>query len=189
MRHARNQRRKPAPLLRLRRGQRQRAHGASVKRAEERDDVLTLGVIARQLQRALNRLRAGVAVVNLVRPRHGRNLRQPRRQIHHVLVIKIRARHVDQFARLLLNGGDHIGMAVAGRSHGNAGGKIKKLVAIDIGHHDAAAALGHQRIRTRIGRRNIFLIALEHALGVRPGQGGLDLGTDVSKNRLRSWSW
>ena len=123
-----------------------------MKRPEERDDVLPLGVIARQLQRALNRFRARVAVINLVRAGHGRNLRQPLRQLHHVLVIEIRARHVDQLARLLLNGGDHMRMAVAGRSHGDARRKIKKLVAIDIRDHDAAAALSHQRIRTRIRR-------------------------------------
>ena len=54
------------------------------------------------------------------------------RQLTMLFVIKIGARHVDQFARLLLNGGHHIRMAMPGRSHGNAGREIKKLVAIHI---------------------------------------------------------
>ena len=178
MGHARNQRRETALLLRLGRGQRERAHGASVERAEEGDHVLPLGVIARQLQRALDRFGAGVAVVNAMRPGHRRNLRQARGQRDHALVVKIRARHVDQFGRLLLNGGDHVGMAMAGRSHGDAGGKIEELVAVNVGNDDAASALGDQRIRAGVGRRNVFLIALEHALRVGPGQGGLDLGSD-----------
>src|SRR5579859_5713535 len=68
-------------------------------------------------------------------------------------------------------------MAVAGRRHGNAGGEIKKLVSVNVSHDDAASALRDHRIRTRIGRRNILLVALEHSLGVGPGQGRLDLGT------------
>ena len=49
MSDARNQRGEAPPLLRLGSGQRERAHGASVERAEERDDVLPLGVVAGQL--------------------------------------------------------------------------------------------------------------------------------------------
>ena len=45
-----------------------------MKRAEERDDVLPLGVIARQLQGALDGFGTRVAVVDLVRSRHGRDL-------------------------------------------------------------------------------------------------------------------
>ena len=152
MRHARHERRKAAPLLRFRGGQRQRAHGASVKRAEERNDVLALGVIAGQLEGALDRLRAGVAVVNFVGSGHGRDLRQALRQCDHVLVIKIRPRHVDQLGRLLLNGGDDVGMAMAGRGHGDAGGEIIELVAVDVSDDDAAATLGHQRIGAGIRR-------------------------------------
>ncbi len=132
VRHAWHQRSKTSLLLRLRGGQRKRAHGAAMERAEERDHVLPFGVIARKFQRGLDRLRARIAVINPMRSRHGSNLRQALRQLHHVLVIKIRARHVDQFARLLLDGGDHFGMAMPGRSHGDAGGEIQELVAVDV---------------------------------------------------------
>src|SRR5579871_970381 len=69
---------------------------------------------------------------------------------------------------------------MAGRGHSDPGRKVEKLVAVNIGYNNASSALGNQRIRAGIGRRNILLIALKHALRVRPGQGGLDLGTDRS---------
>ena len=158
-------------------GQRERAHGASVERAEEGNHVLPLGVIAGQLERGFHRFRAGVAVVNPVRSGHGRDLRQPLGQRDHALVIKIRARHVDQFARLLLNGGHHIGMAVSGRGHGDAGGEIEKFVAVHVRNHDAAALLGHQRVGAGVRRRKILLVARENALGIGAGQSGLDFGS------------
>jgi len=46
---------------------------------------------------------------DLVRSRHGHNLREALGQRHHALVVEVGARHVNQFARLLLNGGDHFG--------------------------------------------------------------------------------
>ena len=119
---------------------------------KERDHLLPLGVIARQFQSALDGFGPGISVINLVRPRHRRNLRQPLGQRHHAFVIKVGARHVDQFARLLLNGGDHFRMAMAGRSHGNARGKIEELIAIHVFDHNAAAALGNHRIGACVGR-------------------------------------
>ena len=178
VRHARHERRETALLLRLGGGQRERAHGASVEGAQKGDHLLALGVIARQFQRALDRLRAGVAVVDLVRPGHGSDLRQPLGERHHALVVKVGARHVDQFARLLLNGGDDLGMAVTGGGHGDAGGEIEEFVAVHVFDDDAAAALGDHRVGTRVGRRNVLVIARENALGVGAGDGGVDLGAD-----------
>ena len=80
-------------------------------------------------------------------------------------------------------------MAVAGRGHRNAGGKIEKFVAVHIGDDDSTSALGHHGVRTRIGRRNIFLIALKHTFSVRSGQGSLDLGSGSCGHSLGShWS-
>ena len=84
-------------------------------------------------------------------------------------------------ARLLLNRGDDFGMAMAGRGHGDAGGKIEELVAIHIFDHNAASALGNQRIRARVGRRNIFFIACENALGIGAGKRRLELGAGMFK--------
>ena len=186
--YARHARAEAPLLLRLGGGQRERAHGASVERAEKCDDVLPLGVIAGQFQRGFHRLRPRIAVVNLVRTRHGRDLRQPLGQRNHALVVKIRSRHVDQFARLLLNGGDHVGMAMPGRSNGDAGGEVEEFVAVHVRDHDAAAALGYQRVGACIRRRNVFLIARENALGIGAGQGGLDFGACKSLTSQRRGS-
>ena len=147
------------------------------KRAEEGDHVLALGVVAGQLERGFDRLGAGVAVVNAVRPGHGRDFRQPLGQRDHAFVVEIGARHVDQFARLLLDGGDHIGMAMSGRGHGDAGGEIEEFVAVHVRDHDAAALFGHQRVRAGIGRRKVLFVARKNALGVGAGQSGLNFGS------------
>ncbi len=144
--------------------------------AEEGDHVLPLAVIARQLQSALDGFRAGVSVIDLVRSRHGHNLREALGQRHHALVVEVGARHVNQFARLLLNGGDHFRMTMSGRSHGDTGGKVEELIAIHVFDHNAAAALGNHRIRARVGRRNIFVVARQNALGIGAGDGSLELG-------------
>ncbi len=150
MGHARNEWGETALLLRLGGGERERAHCSSMKCTVERDYILPLGVIARQLEGALNRFRAGIAVINSVRAGHGSNLGEPLRQGHHIFVIKVRARHVNQFGRLLLNGSNHVRMAVSGRNDGDAGGEIKKLVSVNIGDNDAASAVsppsGYERV-------------------------------------------
>ncbi len=173
-----HERRETALLLRLGAGERERTHGASVERAEKGDDLLSLGVIAREFQGAFDGFGSGVSVINFVWALHGRDRRQALGEGHERLVIKIGTRHVDQFAGLLLNGGDDVGMAMSGGGHGDAGGEIEELVAIDIFDDNAASALGHERIGTRVGGRDIFFIARKNALGVGPGKRGDELGAD-----------
>src|SRR4029077_4071845 len=66
-------------------------------------------------------------------------------------------------------------MTVAGRSHGDARGEVEKFVAVHVSNDDTASALGYQRVGSGVRRRNVFVIARQHALGVGAGQGGLDL--------------
>ena len=141
MSDARNQWSKTPLLLRLGSGERERAHGTAMEGAEKRYHVLPLGVIASQFKRALNRFRTRVAVVDFVGAGHGGNLRQTLRQGDHVLVIKIRARHVNQLGSLFLNGRDHMRMAMSGRSHSDAGGKIEELVSVHVGDNNSATLL------------------------------------------------
>ena len=91
-----------------------------MERAVECDDVLPFGVIAGELEGALDSFRPRVAVVDLVRAGHRGDLRETLRERHHVFVIEVGARHVDQFGCLFLNGRDHLGMAMTGRSDGDA---------------------------------------------------------------------
>jgi hypothetical protein len=122
-----------------------------VEGAKEGDDVLAAGVIASQLQRALNRFRSGVAVVEAMRPRHGCYSGEPFRQRDHSLVVEVGAGHVDQLACLLLNGLDHLRMTVAGGGDSDAGGKVEELVAVHVLDPGASTALGYQRIAARVG--------------------------------------
>ena len=79
---------------------------------------------------------------------------------------------MDEFGGLLLNGRDHMRMAVAGRRDGDSGGEVEKFVSINVGDHDAASLLGNERIRASVRRRNIFAIAGENALLIgKPGTG------------------
>src|SRR6266702_3987087 len=169
---ARNERREAALLLNLRAGKRKRSHGASVKAAEEADDVLASSVIARQLQRAFNRLRAGVAVVDAMRAGHGRDCRETFGKRRHLLVIKIGAGHVDEPGALVLNCPDDLGMTVAGGGDGDAGGEVEILVAIDIFDPGTQPALYRQRIAAGVTGGDELRINLNNYAGERAGNGG-----------------
>ena len=133
-------------------------------------------MVARQFQRALDGLGAGVAIKEAVRSGHRRDGRKALGQIGERLVEEIGAGDVDQFRGLLLNRRNDFGMAMAGRNDGDAGGKIEKLVAIHIFDADAAAALGHQRIRARITGRNEPGVGLDSRSGFGSGKGQLSFG-------------
>ncbi len=89
-------------------GERQRPHGAPVECAVERDELLAAGVIAGQLDGGLDGLGAGVAEVDLRGHAAGRQGGQLLGQVHHVLVVEVGARHVDQAGGLALDGFDHL---------------------------------------------------------------------------------
>ena len=148
-----------------------------MERAVEGDDVLPLGVIAGELERGLDGLGTGVAVVDAMRAGHGSDLRQPLGEHRHLFVVEVGARHVDQLRGLLLDGGDDLGVAVPGRRHRDPGGEVEELVAVDVFDDDTPAALGDHRIRAGVRRRNILFIGRENALRVGAGQRGLNLGT------------
>ena len=150
MRDPGDQRSKTPPLLGLGSGERKSTHGAPMKAAKEGDHVLPAGMVPGQLQSALDGFRSGISVVKAVRSGHRRNGREPFGKCHHVLVIKIGARDVDQLGGLLLDGGHYFGMAMPGRNHGDAGGKVQKLVSVDIFNPYAAAAFGHHGIGTGV---------------------------------------
>ena len=103
-----------------------------MKRAEERDQVVPLRVVARQLDRGLDRFGPGVAEERPVRAGHRRNRRQLLAEPHLQLVVEVGAGHVQELARLLDDGRDDLGMRVAGGRHGDAGGAVEKDVAVHV---------------------------------------------------------
>ena len=93
-----------------------------------------------------------------------------------MLVVEVGAGHVDQFGGLLLDGGDDLGMAVAGGGDGDAGGEIEELVAVDVGDDDAASALGDQRVGAGVGRRNVLASSSRTRRALGPGRAVTILG-------------
>ena len=158
MRHSRHERPKAPLLLHLRRRQRKRAHGSSVEAPHKADDLLSSRVIARQLDRALHGLGAGVPIVDTVRPRHRSNRRQARCHLRHQVVVKIRPGHMNQLRRLLLHRLHDLRVAMPRRGHCNSRREIQKLIPIDIFDTTSIAALHHQRISARITRRQITIV-------------------------------
>src|ERR1700683_3931543 len=61
---------------------------------------------------------------------------------------------MNQFRGLFLNCGNHFRMAMASGYHGDARGKVKKLIAVLIFDADAAPTLGDQRIRACVAGRD-----------------------------------
>ena len=94
------------------------------------------------------------------------------RQFHQARIVEVRAGHVNEFGGLLLDGRDHIRMAVARGYDGDSGGEIEKRVSVNILHQRASSAPGHHRIASRIGGGNELPVEFEDASGVRPRQGG-----------------
>jgi len=177
MLHPRHQRSKTAPLLGFGGSERQGSHGAAMKSPIEGQDGLAAGVIASQLERRFHRFRAGIAVGKPVRTGHRRNGREPFRQGHHALIVEIGAGHVDEFGRLLLDGGHYFGVAVPRGSHRDSGGKVQKLVAVDVFHHGPEPALGYQGIAAGVSRGNQPPVGFQNASCVGSGQRRSDLGT------------
>ena len=108
------------------------------------------GIISRQLERSFRGFGAGVAEVDAAWRVARRDRGELFGQIHHVLVVEVGARHVNQPRCLLLNGFHDAGMAVAGRHHGDSGIEIQKAIAIHVDDHAPLATVHHQRIAARI---------------------------------------
>ena len=74
---------------------------------------------------------------------------------------------------------------MAGSHDGDAGSKVEELVAVHVFDAGAAAALGHQRIAARVGRRDVLMIEVEDSLGFRARQRSDQAGQLIHYGRLR----
>ena len=91
---------------------------------------------------------------------------------------------MNQFGGLLLNGRNDLGMAMAGGDHGDARREVEKLVAVNVFNANAAAALGHQRIRARIAGRDQPRIGSTAACALGPGKGQTQFRSVLRVNLL-----
>ena len=79
---------------------------------------------------------------------------------------------MQKFFHLIFDGFDHAWMRMSSRADGDSGIEIKEDVAVYIFDHRAFAALDDERVRARVGRRNIFGVLLNNGYGLRAGKFG-----------------
>ena len=176
----RQQRPEAGPLLDLRVGQGQGTHRAAVEAALEGDDPGPMGVVAGELDRALDRLRAGVGQEDACLLLEWRDRRQALHELQVARLEEIGGGDVDQPIRLLLDRLHHRRMRMAGRADGDAGGEVKEDVAVDIGHRHAGSRFRHEGIGAGKRRARDRLVARDQRAGLRAGQ----LGDDPRGARL-----
>jgi len=149
---------KPAPLHGLGGGEGQGAHRAPVEAAVKANKARPVGMVARQFDGGLYRLRAGVGHEAQRVFFEGRDLVQFFAEQHPLLVIEI-GRDVNKLLGLLLDGFDHGRVTVARGADGDAGGEVQEAVAVHVPGFAAAAVVHDEPIIARIGGGNRGRIA------------------------------
>ncbi len=169
--HAREQRPEAGVVLRLRRGQADRAIAPAVERAEEGDDVRPLRREPGELDRRLDDLGAGVAEVG-PGPAAGdrRDLGDPLARLGVDRQVEVARAEVEEVAGLLLDRPDDRRVGMAGRVHRDAGGEVEEEVAVDVLDRQAVAADGDDRVGARQARRRPGLVVGHVGAGLRAGQ-------------------
>src|SRR5580704_13768921 len=121
--------------------QRQRAHRVTVIRAVERDEARSAGKLARDFQRALDRLSPAVGEIHALERRR-EQLDEPPRQLHLALDHILAVHHDVQMAsRLRCDRVEHFGISVAERGHSDTRDEIEITASV---RRDQPRALGAQ---------------------------------------------
>ena len=124
--------------------ERQRAHRAPVKGAQEGDEKLAFGIVLGHFERGLDAFRTGIGQENHAWLFKRSNIVEALGQAYPEFMVIV-SRDVKKLLGLLLNCLDHFGMAVAGGVDGNAGNQIHIAVAVHVPHF-RALAVGHHKI-------------------------------------------
>ena len=160
--HARRQRTKARAIDRLGCGQRHRAGRAPVEGAAEDDDVLPACGDARDLDRILQRFRAGVGKEE-ESIEGGTILRSSSISCSIGLWMTMIRLRMQEKPSLFADGFDHFRVAVTGIGHADAAGEVQQfpsIIGVDVG---AFGALGNKVEDARPGGghvREVFLIEL-----------------------------
>ena len=150
-------------------GQRQRAHGASVKRAEKGDDVAAPGVPARHFDSRFDGFRARIGEENARVFLEGRNRRQFFRQLDLNFVIIIGSGNVDEFLRLLSDSLDHVRVTVPGRGGGDASSEVDVLIPIYVPDSRAQSMIDDERVPGNRRPGHQLVVARDNCLPKRAG--------------------
>ena len=161
---------RPEPrLVRVRlRGHRHREERAAVEGALEDDDGGALRVRARELDRVLDRLRAGVEERRLRRAGERRDRDQALGERDVDLVRHDREVGVREARELLLRGLDELRVRVADVEAADAAGEVDERVAVDVGERRAAPLLDDDRDGDRERAGDHLVLALEDRLRAGP---------------------
>ena len=90
-----------------------------MKPAEEPDDVFAPGVVTSQLERSLDRFRAGIREEHSIRPAIAQQLSKPLGQLGLGGIVEIRPGHVKQMICLILDGFNDAWMAMTRTANGD----------------------------------------------------------------------
>src|SRR5262249_8817561 len=123
-----DQRAETAAMQRLRTAERHRAVRTAMEGTVTGDHAMATSGITRELQRPFIRLGAAVAEEYAFWRRARSRLGQAFGEFNLGTVIKVGARHVDQFRCLIRDRGDDVGMAMSGRIDGDAGREVEEPV-------------------------------------------------------------
>ena len=168
---ARQERPEAIVVLGLGGGEADRAIGATVEGAEEREQVRAAGVVPGELDRGLDRLRAGVPEEDAGRPADRRDPRHLGRGLGVDRKVEVRGAEVDELGRLALDRGDDAGVGVAGGRDRDPRREVQEQVAVDVLDRRAAPADGDDRVRARKAGRRPAMVELD--VGPRLGTGDL----------------
>src|SRR5213594_3510180 len=167
MKDARQQRRKPPALDRLAGGQGDGPKRAPVKGVEEGKDVWTPCRVARQLDRALDGLRARIAEVYLLGLTTGSQFGQPLGHPDIGRIEEVRKGKMDEPIDLGRNRADHLFVTVSDGADRDARGEVQVAVPVHIPDVASGGVVHDERIGLRGRRSDVpFIPAQEH-----PGAG------------------
>ena len=174
--HVRQQRAEAGVLPGLAAGEAHGSRGAAVKRAAKGDDRGPPRSVAGELDGTLDGLGAGVGEEHALLARARRDARQPLAQLHHALVVEIRAADVKEAVGRVLDRGDDLGMPVAGGRDRDAGHEVEEPVAVHVLHHDALPTRDDQRILLDVAGGGPPLVPLDDRARLGPRRGTTILG-------------
>ena len=165
-----------ARLVRVR--LRRQGHGQqrpAVEAALECDHRRPLGVRARELDRVLDRLGAGVEERGLRRARERGHCHEPLRQRDVELVRNDREVGVREAVELLVGRSDHARMRVTDVQAPDAAGEVQERVPVDVGDRRALAVIDDDRQEDRERVGDHARLPVEDLLRARPRDRGLEL--------------
>ena len=171
--HAGQEREKTLALDGLGTGEGQRAHAPAVKRVVESQIQRAFGLVAGQLDGRLDRLGSRVGQESPLLAGAGSDIGQLLGYRRLLLIVKVGAAGVDQPLGLLLDGLDHIVMAMTGGHRGDPGDEVQIAVPVGILQIHALAPFHHHGVGSGIGRGDVLFIHLQNGLGLGPGQLGM----------------